>query len=116
MIEYLIGVDGGGTGTRVVVAQPDGTVLAKGQAGPSALGQGIAPAWHNIVQAIEAAFLSFGRETPAWSVCAMGAGLSGINHRPWADAFQAQNPGFAKLVLDTDAHTMLLGAMADSLA
>ncbi len=110
MIEYLLGVDGGGTGTRVAVAQTDGAVLAQGEAGPSALGQGIAPAWHNIVQAIHAAFASIGRETPAWSVCAMGAGLSGINHRPWADAFQAQNPGFAKLVLDTDAHTMLLGA------
>lgn len=112
MIEYLLGVDGGGTGTRVIVAQTDGAVLARGQAGPSALGQGIAPAWHNIVLAIQAAFASVGRETPAWSACAMGAGLSGINHRPWADAFQAQNPGFARLVLESDAHTMLLGAHA----
>ena len=110
MIAYLIGVDGGGTGTRVAVAQPDGTVLAHGLAGPSALGQGIGPAWHNIIQAIEAAFKSIARPVPAWSVCAMGAGLSGISHAPWAVAFNAQNPGFVKLVLDTDAHTMLLGA------
>ena len=110
MIEYLIGVDGGGTGTRVAVAHTDGAVIAQGQAGPSALGQGIAPAWHNILQACTAAFASIGQETPVWSVCAMGAGLSGIHHRPWADAFQAKNPGFAKLVVDTDAHTMLLGA------
>ncbi len=110
MIEYLLGVDGGGTGTRVAVAQADGTVLAQGQAGPSALGQGIAPAWHSIVQAIGDAFTSIGRATPAWSVCAMGAGLSGINHRPWANEFLVKNPGFTKLMLDTDAHTMLLGA------
>ena len=110
MIAYLLGVDGGGTGTRVVIAQTDGTVLAQGQAGPSALGQGIAPAWHHIVQATTAAFASIGQDTPAGSVCAMGAGLSGINHRPWADEFRATNPGFAKLVLESDAHTMLLGA------
>jgi glucosamine kinase len=110
MIEYLLGVDGGGTGTRVAVAQADGTVLAQGQAGPSALGQGIDPAWQHILQAVAAAFASIGRETPVWTVCAMGAGLSGINHRPWADEFQVKNPGFAKLAIDTDAHTMLLGA------
>lgn len=110
MIEYLLGVDGGGTGTRVAVAQPDGTLLAQGQAGPSALGQGVDAAWQHILQAVAAAFASMGRETPAWSVCAMGAGLSGINHRPWADEFRAKNPGFAALALDTDAHTMLLGA------
>lgn len=110
MIEYLIGVDGGGTGTRVAVAQTEGSVLAQGQAGPSALGQGIEPAWQHIRQAINAAFASIGRVTPAWSVCAMGAGLSGIHHRPWAEEFRAKDPGFAKQALDTDAHTMLLGA------
>ena len=110
MIEYLLGVDGGGTGTRLAVAHTDGSVLAQGQAGPSALSQGIEPAWQNILRAIGAAFASIGRSTPAWSVCAMGAGLSGVNHRPWADEFQARNPGLFMLTLDTDAHTMLLGA------
>lgn len=110
MIEYLIGVDGGGTGTRVAVAQTDGAVLGQGQTGPSALGQGIDTAWQHILLAVNAAFACIGRATPAWSVCAMGAGLSGIHYRPWADEFQAKDPGFAKLVVATDAHTMLLGA------
>ena len=110
MIEYLLGVDGGGTGTRVALARTDGTVLAQGQAGPSALGQGIAPAWHEILQATAAAFASIGQAAPPGSACAVGAGLSGINHRPWADEFRATNPGFAKLVLESDAYTMLLGA------
>ena len=110
MIEYLIGVDGGGTGTRVAIAQTDGAVLAQGQAGPSALGRGIDPAWQHILLAVNAAFASIGRATPARSVCAMGAGLSGVHYRPWANEFQAANPGFVQLALDTDAHTMLLGA------
>lgn len=110
MIEYLIGVDGGGTGTRVAVGLPDGSLLAYGQAGPSALGQGVGQAWQHILQATSSAFASVRMELPAWSACAMGAGLSGVSHRPWSEQFHAQNPGFARLVLDTDAHTMLLGA------
>jgi glucosamine kinase len=112
MIAYLLGIDGGGTGTRVLVARADGTVIAQGQAGPSALGQGIALAWQHILQATHAAFASIKQATPDWSACALGAGLSGVNHQPWAQAFKAQNPGFAQIVLDTDAHAMLLGAHA----
>ena len=110
MVEYLIGVDGGGSGTRVAVTLPDGNLLARGQAGPSALGQGVSQAWQNILQAITTAFASLGTPLPLWSNCAMGAGLSGVSHRPWSEQFHAQNPGFARLALDTDAHTMLLGA------
>lgn len=42
----------------------------------------------------------------------MGAGLSGVNHRPWANEFLAQNPGFEHVALESDAYTMLLGAHA----
>lgn len=112
MIEYLIGVDGGGTGTRVSLARPDGVLLGQGQAGPSALGQGIGQAWTHIMQATTAAFAAAQLPLPAWHVCAMGAGLSGVSHRPWAEAFHTQNPGFAHLTLESDAYTMLLGAHA----
>lgn len=110
MIEYWIGVDGGGTGTRAVVALPDGRQLGFGHAGPSALGQGVNQAWTHILQACTDAFSAIGSVPPPWTVCAMGAGLSGVSHRPWSAQFHADNPGFARLVLDTDAHTMLLGA------
>lgn len=112
MIEYLIGVDGGGTGTRVTLADAGGAVLGQGQAGPSALGQGITQAWTHILQATAAAFAAAQRPAAVWSQCAMGAGLSGVHHRPWADAFRAHNPGFAHLALESDAYTMLLGAHA----
>ena len=110
MIAYLIGVDGGGTGTRVRVADRLGTVLAQGNAGPSALGQGVESAWEHILAAIQAAFHSLGQPHPDWSGCALGAGLSGVNHRPWRDRFLAQNPGFARIVLESDAYTALLAA------
>ena len=45
MVEFLLGVDGGGTSTRALLARRDGPVIGQGQAGPSALGQGITQAY-----------------------------------------------------------------------
>jgi glucosamine kinase len=109
-IEFLLGVDGGGTRTRAILALRDGTVLARGEAGPSALGQGIAPAWRNIELAIRAAFDAARLPVPPWIRCAAGAGLSGVSNHPWRDAFVASNIGFAHLQAETDSFVMLLGA------
>ena len=40
-ILYAIGIDGGGTGTRAVLADLQGRELAQGRGGPSGLGLGI---------------------------------------------------------------------------
>lgn len=109
-IGFLLGVDGGGTGTRAVLARRDGPVIGHGQAGPSALGQGIAQAWRNVEKAIRAAFESARLPVPTWNRCAVGAGLSGISNRPRREAFLAANIGFARLEAETDSYVMLLGA------
>lgn len=110
MISHLIGVDGGGTGTRVLVADRHGVVLAQASAGPSALGQGIASAWQSILSAIKTAFQDLQQETPVWYQCVLGAGLSGVNNKPWREQFLAMNPGFARIALESDAYTALLAA------
>lgn len=110
MIDYLIGVDGGGTGTRVRVARCNSMARANGAAGPSALGQGIESAWVNILQAIHVAFESCAWPIPHWSQCVLAAGLSGYGHQPWRESFVALNPGFSAVLLESDATTMLWGA------
>lgn len=110
MIEYLIGVDGGGTGTRVRLASRDGRELAQGESGPSGLGLGIDKAWAAVRQAIGAAFADAGLALPPPERCAIGLGLAGVHNREWAAQFIAADPGFAVLHLDTDACTTLLGA------
>jgi len=110
MIEFLLAVDGGGTGTRVIVARPDGSLLARGEAGPSALGQGISAAWVQIQKAIAAGFSQAGLAQPEWQRCAMAAGLSGVHNFQQRDAFLAELPPLAKVVLKTDGYTMLVGA------
>ena len=112
MLEFLVGVDGGGSGTRVLLARRDGSVIGNGLAGPSGLSRGIAPAWSAIEAATQRAFESAGLRPAAWSDCALGAGRAGASHRPWRDAFLAADPGFARIALDSDSFTMLLGAHA----
>ncbi len=110
MVEFLIGVDGGGTATRALLARRDGAVIGHGLAGPSALGQGIAAAWIQVQLAISNAFATAGLPVPPWERCALGAGLSGVSNRPWRDEFVARNVGFVQLEAETDSYTMLLGA------
>ncbi len=107
---YLIGVDGGGSGTRATVQRADGLLLGRGQAGPSALGQGVDQAWRNVEAAIANAFADAGVARPPRDACALAAGLSGASHGPWREAFEDADPGYGRLEVETDAFTMLLGA------
>ena len=110
MIEYLIGVDGGGTGTRVRLALPDGTELAQAQSGPSGLAHGIEPAWNAIGEAVAKAFATIRVSKPVIGSVAIGLGLAGVHNKLWASRFAEANPGYAALRLETDGYTTLLGA------
>jgi glucosamine kinase len=110
MIEYLIGVDGGGTGTRVRLARRDGTELAQGQGGPSALAHGIDAAWSAVQSAVAMAFEAAMLKAPSTSAMAIGLGLAGVHNKQWAAQFVAANPGYAAIQLETDGFTTLMGA------
>ncbi|MGB9990975.1 BadF/BadG/BcrA/BcrD ATPase family protein [Massilia sp. SM-13] len=110
MIEFLLGVDGGGSGTRVRLARPDGSLLAEGSAGPSGLLHGIQNAWAAVESAAAQAFAAAGLAVPARSNVAVGLGLAGVHNRQWAANFVSANPGYAAVALETDAYTTVLGA------
>ncbi|MBV7536121.1 ATPase [Duganella sp. sic0402] len=110
MIEFFIGVDGGGSGTRVRLARADGVEIAEGASGPSGLMHGIDNAWAAVHQAAEAAFRAAGRDFPPLSSIAIGLGLAGVHNRQWAAEFVAANPGYARVALQSDGHTTVLGA------
>ena len=110
MIEFLIGVDGGGSGTRARLARADGTQLGEGQAGPSGLLHGIKNAWSAVEEAIARAFEAAGLAQPGRERIAVGLGLAGVHNRQWAANFVAANPGYAAVALETDAFTTVLGA------
>jgi glucosamine kinase len=106
---WLIGVDGGGTGTRVALGDANGVELARAAAGPSGLGLGIARAWESIEAGCRAAFAQAGLAFD-WSRCVLGCGLAGVNNPDWLAAFREQAPPVAGLAVESDAYTTLLGA------
>jgi len=112
-VRYCVGIDGGGTGTRVVVADAQGVELAQGAGAASGLGLGIEPAWQAIEAAVAQAFASVAL-TLDWRECALGCGLAGANNPEWLAAFVAKAPGLAALAVQSDAYTTLLGAHGGS--
>jgi glucosamine kinase len=108
---WLIGVDGGGTGTRVALGNANGVELARAVAGPSGLGLGIERAWQSIREGCGAAFTQAGLAVD-WSQCVIGCGLAGANNPDWLAEFRAAAPPVASLAVESDAYTTLLGAHA----
>ncbi|SDD24058.1 BadF/BadG/BcrA/BcrD ATPase family protein [Paraburkholderia lycopersici] len=106
---WLIGVDGGGTGTRVALGDTNGVELARASAGPSGLGLGIERAWQSIEAGCRAAFAQAGLSFD-WSQCVLGCGLAGVNNPDWLAAFRAAASPVAALAVESDACTTLLGA------
>jgi glucosamine kinase len=112
-VQYWIGVDGGGSRTRARLCDDCGQTLADGQAGPSALAQGVQQAWQQVQKAVAAAAASAGLPAPDWRHCALGLGLSGANLPGAAQCFLQAAPPCAVLALDSDAWIGLLGAHGD---
>jgi len=108
--EYLIGIDGGGTGTRARVERADGMPAGYGTAGPSGLMHGVDNAWRAVLAAIEQAFAKAGTARPPLAGMAVGFGLAGVHNKQWAAEFAARNPGFGAIVVETDAFATLIGA------
>ena len=71
---------------------------------------GAEPAWLAILAANNQAFQTAGLPAPTLSEIAIGCGLAGVNNKQWARDFEVKNPGFAAVILETDAGTTLLGA------
>ena len=103
---WWVGIDGGGTSTRALVADADGRVLGRGESGASALNQGVDQAWRHIADAIERA----GVPGLQLQDCALGLGLSGTGVPAQLQGFVATDPGVACFALVTDGFAGLLGA------
>jgi glucosamine kinase len=109
-VQYVIGIDGGGTGTRARLVRPDGEILASAHAGPSALGQGVPQAWRNVSQAIEASFHLANVDGWRPEECAVGLGLAGAIVASYRRDFLQMAHRFARVELASDGYTTLLGA------
>ncbi|REC95872.1 BadF/BadG/BcrA/BcrD ATPase family protein [Kushneria indalinina] len=103
----LVGVDGGGSGTRLLAQWHGRCVEVTG--GPSGLGLGVTRAWHAILEALKKAQQALGLALPT-TQCRLALGLAGANQSSWRDAFLQAAPRLAGLRLESDAFTTLIGA------
>jgi glucosamine kinase len=106
---FLLGIDGGGSGTRVILADSHGTELARASGGPSGLGLGVERAWQSIGDACRLAFAHAALPFD-WRACALGCGLAGVNNADWLAAFLHMAPEVRALAVESDAYTTVLGA------
>lgn len=108
----LIAVDGGGTGTRLRIADTDRRTLGEGRAGPSSLSLGVAQAWSNIGLALDLALGAAGLDRAALHGARLGCALAGTRNHGQRSDFLNRNPLGLPTIVMTDGHASLIGALA----
>lgn len=106
---FFLGIDGGGSGCRAVIADAGGRVLGTGTAGPANINTDPDGARGSILEAAGAAMAGAGVR-PAEVRAALG--LAGANVEG-AAARIAHGLGFARVRVVTDAVIAALGALGD---
>ena len=107
----LIGVDGGGTKTKVRIESADGELIGQARGGPAQIRYSVAEAWGSVMTTIKEAFAGsgLGINTPdlQMHVC---MGLAGCEVVTAKKNFLAYKHPFTTLSLHSDAYTACLGA------
>ncbi|MGP6086714.1 BadF/BadG/BcrA/BcrD ATPase family protein [Antarctobacter jejuensis] len=106
--DFLIAVDGGGSGCRALVADGKGHVLGRGKSGPANVTTDVTQAARNVRQAIEGACA----EAEVGPTDCIGAhlGLAGAL-TPALQAQVAEAVGLPRATVSDDLDTMLAGAL-----
>ena len=115
MTAHLLGVDGGGTRTRVAICDPEGRVLGVGYGGPSNIDDvGLEQATHNLASAVNAARAAAGLERSPFAAAFLGlAGVVSGHDRDQARqmALELELAAPECLGLDHDCRIALAGAL-----
>ncbi len=107
----LVGIDGGGTGCRVAIADADRNLLGAAKGGPANPTYTPQEARDNILAAIDAACLDAGLDPAALKTARAFIGLAGIRDANDADFIAGVLP-FAQAKVVEDRITTVTGALA----
>ncbi|WOC14685.1 BadF/BadG/BcrA/BcrD ATPase family protein [Pseudochrobactrum sp. MP213Fo] len=112
MADYIIGIDGGGTGCRAAIADPTGKILGTGQSGPANIMTDMASSVVSILAATDAALHAAQLPAHAYGRITACLGLAGANVSGVAQELQKALP-FAKSHVVSDGIIALQGAIGD---
>ncbi len=111
MADYFIGVDGGGTGCRAVVADAAGAALGRGESGAANIVTDPQGALKSVLAAVGAAFDAAGLDRALYARSHAALGLAGGNVVGACEPIAAALPFSARVV--SDGLTALQGALGD---
>ena len=112
MSHLFIGIDGGGTGSRAVVADQNGVVLGRGTSGAANIVTDPEQSTRHILEAVEAAFKAAQLDLSLYAQSTAILGLAGANIASARDAILANMP-FAHSDIVSDGLIALQGALGD---
>lgn len=105
---YFVGVDGGGSKTRIRIEDAQGLCLGMEQGGPAHLALSVSSAWEQISSCLKRLLLRL--NLPPDSHFHVGMGLAGVEIDHAYHAFVAQPHFFRTLVVVSDAYAACRGA------
>ena len=112
-MKYFVGVDGGGSGCRVVLTSAKGTILSRASGGPANIETSFVTAKENIIESCKLALNLAKIPEEEISNCHAVLGLAGSNLGNYAKELTQELP-FAKNLILNDGEITLEGAIGPS--
>lgn len=109
---YFFAIDGGGTGSRAILADKNGAILGKGTSGPANIGADTPNAIINITEAAEQARLQARLHSSIYETSSAVLGLAGANSLADPTTANKLLP-FARSRIVSDTVTALQGALGN---
>lgn len=109
-MNFVLGIDGGGTSCRAALATADGVVVGRAKSGAANIRTDLTGARTNIVEAARQAFLAAGKDPQLIPQTPAVLGLAGANVGTYRQQLEAILP-FSKSRVETDAEIALEGAV-----
>ncbi|GAA0345948.1 BadF/BadG/BcrA/BcrD ATPase family protein [Bowmanella denitrificans] len=108
--KLYLGIDGGGSKCKVLLANEQGQALATGMSGPANPNQGLDLAINSIMDATEQALHQAGFASSMVDQLVVGAGLAGVNLPKYRAMLDQWDHPFAQFHITTDLQIACLGA------
>jgi glucosamine kinase len=109
--DIFIGLDGGGTKTKLIVEDAKGNLIGNGRSGPANISLSANEAWHSVYDALNGALkhakISLQDSNYNFHI---GMGLAGTEIASSCESFLNHPHPFKTLILRSDAYTACIGA------
>ncbi|MGB3540884.1 MAG: N-acetylglucosamine kinase [Mesorhizobium sp.] len=109
-MDFVLGIDGGGTSCRAALATADGVIVGRAKSGAANIRTDLTGARTNISEAARRAFVEAGQDPELITQTPAVLGLAGANVGTYRQQLQAILP-FSQSRVETDAEIALEGAV-----